>query len=74
MQRLRQHQKGHVLSTRTRRPVELVYFDTHETLHQARQKERSFKNHGVRAKALAELISRFPQQRLALFAAAARPG
>jgi putative endonuclease len=74
MLRLRQHRTGRVPSTRARRPVELVYYEEHQTLHQARQRERYFKNHGARAKALAQMIARFPSDRLARFAEAARPG
>jgi putative endonuclease len=58
MQRLRRHPAGRVPSTRARRPVELIYYEEHETLHHAGQRERYFKNH--KALALGAKLSTMP--------------
>ena len=68
LQRLARHRRGAVNSTRWRLPVTLVYFEEHETLEQARQRERSFKNGGTRLKTIDRLIGTFPPERLAPFA------
>jgi len=67
-QRLDAHRGGRVRSTRARRPIELVYFEQHETLALARQKERAFKNGRTRRKTIELLIGRFPPEKLAPFA------
>jgi len=59
IQRLRQHRNARVRSTKWRLPVQLVYFEEHTTLDQARQRERFFKTHGMRRKALDLLIAGF---------------
>ena len=63
--RLGQHRAGEVPSTRWRLPVQLAYFEEHETLKQARQRERSFKNGRTRRKTINLLIESFPRERLA---------
>ena len=68
MQRLVQHRNGRVRSTAWRRPIELVYFEEHETLHQARQRERSLKNGRTRRESLEYMIQAFPPEKLAPFA------
>ena len=68
MQRLDQHRRGRVRSTQWRLPVRLVYFEEHETLHQARQRERSLKNGRTRRESLDYMIRTFPPERLAPFA------
>ena len=67
-QRLAWHRAGLVPSTRWRLPVQLVYFEEHETLGQARRRERAFKNGRTRRKTLDNLIRTFPPERLAPFA------
>jgi len=66
--RLQQHHAGEVPATRPRRPLGLVYFEEFETLLQARQRERSFKNGRTRRKTIDWLIACFPPERLAPFA------
>ena len=67
-QRLAEHRAGRVRSTRWRLPVELVYFEQHETLAEARQREHSFKKGRTRRKTIHLLIQGFPKHRLAPFA------
>jgi predicted GIY-YIG superfamily endonuclease len=45
-----------------------VYFEECQTLEQARQRERAFKNGRTRHKTVELLIANFPPQRLAPFA------
>ena len=66
--RLAQHRDGYTRSTQPRRPVELVYFEECQTMAQARQKERAFKNGRTRRKKIDLLIRSFPRHRLAPFA------
>jgi len=73
-ERLEWHREGRVASTTWRRPLRLVYFEQHETLSQARQRERSFKNGRTRRKTIENLIARFPADRLSPFAWAACQG
>ena len=68
MQRLRQHRRGKVRSTKWRLPVRLVYFEEHETLHQAGQRERSLKNGRTRKETIDYMITTFPPEKLAPFA------
>lgn len=44
--RLLEHSEGKVLSTRERRPLELVYYESYKAEHDARLREQSFKNSG----------------------------
>ena len=41
--RLQLHNEGKVLSTRNRKPFKLIYFETFETMSEARWRERRFK-------------------------------
>jgi putative endonuclease len=68
IQRLGKHRRGLVKSAKWRLPVNLTYFEEHTTLDQARQRERAFKRHGLRRKALERLIAEFSPDRLAPFA------
>jgi len=68
MQRLRQHRQGKVRSTAWRLPVRLVYFEEHQTLHQARQRERSLKNGRTRRASIEYMIATFPAEKLTPFA------
>lgn len=67
-ERLARHRAGRVFSTKGRLPIRLVWFATFETLEQARQKERSFKNGRTRRKTIDHLIAAFPPDNLAPFA------
>jgi putative endonuclease len=42
--RLDYHNKGFVRSTKSRRPLQIVYFEAFETLAEARRREWFFKN------------------------------
>jgi putative endonuclease len=44
--RILEHSKGKVLSTRDRRPLELVYYEAYKNEHDSRLREQSFKNSG----------------------------
>jgi putative endonuclease len=68
LRRLGQHRGGRVRSTKSRLPVQLIYFEECQTPEQARQRERSFKNGRTRRKAIDLLIAAFPPERLAPFA------
>ncbi len=68
IRRLGQHHRGMVKSTTWRRPVRLVYCEVLETLDQARQRERSFKNGRTRRKTIDLLVEGFPPEHLAPFA------
>jgi putative endonuclease len=67
-QRLDQHRRGRVRSTSWRRPVRLVYFEEHESLLQARQREHSLKNGRTRKESIEYMIKTLPGDRLAPFA------
>jgi putative endonuclease len=67
VRRLGRHRSGQVRSTKWRLPVELVYFEDCETLDEARQRERVFKNGRTRRKTVDLLIAGFPRERLAPF-------
>jgi putative endonuclease len=43
--RLQQHNAGKTFSTRNRRPFELRYTEKHDSLHQARQREKFLKSY-----------------------------
>ena len=66
--RLAEHREGLSRWTAPRRPVELVYFESCETLAQARRRERSLKNGRTRRKKIDQMIAQFPPQLLAPFA------
>jgi len=68
LQRLTRHRQGRARATKYRRPVKLVYFEEHETLEQAKQREQSFKYGRTRRKTIEQLIATFPRARLAPFA------
>jgi putative endonuclease len=72
--RLFDHLHGRVRYTRWNRPFRLVYFEFHQTSAQARERERLFKNHGVRRKALLRMISEFDKKLLLPFAPACVQG
>jgi predicted GIY-YIG superfamily endonuclease len=49
-------------------PARLVYFEQHEALHQARQRERSLKGGRTRRASIEYMIATFPREKLAPFA------
>lgn len=53
--RLSEHQQGSVLSTRSRRPLELVYFEGYKSEDDARHRESNLK---LRSRAFAQLKKR----------------
>ncbi len=57
------HAKGHVISTRQKRPVKLVYFEECETRSQAFNREMQFKNGRTRKKTMDRLIASFLQEK-----------
>ena len=66
LKRLKAHNSGKVKSTQKRKPFQLVYFEEHDTLIQARQKENYLKSYqGGRQKR--SLIEIFPQEKLIPF-------
>ena len=67
-QRLADHERGAVRSTAGRRPVELAYFESHETLYAARQRERKLKSGRTRRHEIDRLIAGFPAAKRAPFA------
>jgi putative endonuclease len=68
IERLKRHRGAQVRSTKWRLPIRLVYFEQFETLDQARQRERAFKNGRTRRKTIDQLIANCPQAKLAPFA------
>jgi putative endonuclease len=44
--RFTEHDKGKVTSTRYRRPLKLVYFESYDSVDKARHRERQVKNSG----------------------------
>ena len=67
VQRLTRHRGSQVKSTAWRLPVMLVYFEEFQTLNEARERERSFKNGRTRKKTIDLLIRQFPSSRLTPF-------
>jgi putative endonuclease len=73
-QRLQQQHQGKVRSTQGRLPARLMYFDEHETLPQARQRERALRNGRTRRATMYYMIRTFPAERPAPLACLARRG
>ena len=65
IRRMKDHRRGRVRTTARRLPIQLVYFEEHETPDQARQRERSFKNGRTRRKTIDQFIAAFRRCRLA---------
>jgi putative endonuclease len=53
--RLGEHNEGKVISTRSRRPFELVYYEAYKAEHDARHRESNLK---LRSRALSQLKKR----------------
>jgi len=41
--RLREHENGEVISTRTRRPFELIFYESYRSMQDAKRREKYFK-------------------------------
>jgi putative endonuclease len=55
-QRLYEHQSGKVVSTKSRLPLELLYYEAYKELGQARKRERQVKKSGNARKVLLSRI------------------
>ena len=66
--RLVLHRQGKVRSTKPRLPVALVYYETYQTVVEARKRERNLKNGRTRSKTINWLINTFPKDKLIPFA------
>jgi len=53
--RLKEHNNGKVLSTKARKPFELIYYEAYKAEHDARNREKRLK---LRSKAFAQLKKR----------------
>ena len=53
--RFKEHNDGKVFSTKSRRPLELVYYEAYKSEHDARKREASLK---LRSRAFAQLKKR----------------
>ena len=53
--RFKEHNNGKVLSTKARRPFELIYYEAYKSDHDARKREKNLK---LRSKAFAQLKKR----------------
>ncbi len=62
-ERIRDHNAGQTPSTKYRRPLELVYFEEHETLIEARLREKELKR-PTKGKYKRALIAAFPKSKL----------
>jgi len=61
--RLQDHSNGKVVSTRNKRPVQLVYFEELNTRSEAFRREQQFKNGKTRKEKIQDLISSFPREK-----------
>jgi putative endonuclease len=55
--RIDEHNKGLVFSTKSRSPLELIYYEAYKSESDARQREKNLK---VRSRAFAQLKKRIP--------------
>ncbi|MBN2119890.1 MAG: GIY-YIG nuclease family protein [Candidatus Omnitrophica bacterium] len=58
-QRLYRHSKGQVLSTKDRRPLELVYYEEFDSRSKALRRERQFKGGKTRKRTIERMINLF---------------
>ena len=58
--RLRMHSEGHVVSTRKKRPVRLVYYEEFHSYQETLKREIQFKNGRTRKETIEKLIDSFP--------------
>ena len=66
-ERLRKHREGLTRSTKSRRPLELVYFEPSATRKESLCRERQFKNGRIRKETRDKLIRSFPPSKLIPF-------
>jgi len=66
-QRLKKHQEGLTRSTKSRRPLELVYYESFTTRKEALSREHQFKNGRTRKETRDKLIRTFPPSKLVSF-------
>jgi len=59
--RLKDHSIGKVVSTKNRRPIELVYYKEHNSRSEAFKLEMKFKNGKTRENSIEKLIKSFPK-------------
>ncbi|MBI2009402.1 GIY-YIG nuclease family protein [Candidatus Saccharibacteria bacterium] len=58
--RVFEHQKGLVASTKSRMPLDLIYYEAYQSLEAARLRERQVKNSGSARRALFKRINSGP--------------
>lgn len=59
--RLRSHLEGRVLSTKNRRPLDLIYYEEYDSRSLAFRREMQFKNGKTRKATIDKLIQSFPK-------------
>ncbi len=59
--RLVKHSKGHIFSTRDKRPLKLVYYEEFDSRSRAFKREMQFKNGKTRKETIKRLIDSFPK-------------
>jgi len=62
-QRLKEHRKGKVRPTKSRKPLELVYFEEFSSRSEAFRREMQCKNGKTRKKTIDKLILGFPEEK-----------
>jgi len=62
-QRLKEHRKGKVRPTKSRKPIKLVYFEEFSSRSEAFRREMQCKNGKTRKKTIDKLILGFPKEK-----------
>ena len=65
--RLAEHRVGKNISTKRRRPLKVVYYETCDSKDAAVAREKQFKQGRTRRSTIYKLINEFPPERLAEF-------
>ena len=65
IRRLKEHQVGKNISTKRRRPLKVVYYETCDSKDAAKAREKQFKRGRTRKSTIDKLINEFPPERLA---------
>jgi putative endonuclease len=65
--RLKEHQRGKNISTKRRRPLKVVYYETFDSKDSAEAREKKFKGGRTRKAKIEKLINEFPPELLAEF-------
>jgi putative endonuclease len=63
--RFKEHQTGKNISTKRRRPLKVVYYETFDSKDSAEAREKQFKNGRTRKTTIDKLINEFPPELLA---------